>query len=295
MNANNNRRWGFYIAAIIMFVTALASLLLAETRPSAILAKEVEEIKSSTGCVELYSNTRVNTPTLRSFLRQTLFRPLYFYFTEPIVATVVTLGAIAWSLAFIFTESLTVVFSLEGFTEVQTSLFFIPLLVGIMLSAPVRIRDLRLLRRKSRLDQAIKPEDKLFGFALGAPALAFGLWMFAWTTPQAVHTHWIVPCIALAIIGFAINEFEYVLGGYLTDTYATYAASAVGSMSTIRGGLAGSFPLFAYYMYTGISTNAASSILAGVATVFCVVPFVLIRYGGAIRARSPYAQSDVRD
>ncbi|KAI5361293.1 Putative MFS transporter superfamily [Septoria linicola] len=225
------------------------------------------------------------------FLDGTIFRPLYFYLTEPIVTTVVSIGTIAWSLLFIFTESITVVFELLGFTETQTSLFFIPILIGIFLGAPVRFRDLQSMRRRRLRQEQAEPEDRLFSFALAAPALALGLWWFGWTSPQAVHIHWIVPSIALAIIGLVINELQYVLAGYLTDCCGSHAASAVGALACIRGSAATTFSLFAYFMFTGISTNAASSILASVATVFCIAPVIFIKYGAKLRRKSKRAVS----
>jgi len=55
--------------------------------------------------------------------------------------------------------------------------------------------------------------------------------------------------------------------------------------------MAAGFPLFTEAMFTGLGFGAASSLLGGVAMVLTVVPWVLIFYGGRIRARSKFAKA----
>lgn len=277
-----------------MFGVGVLSLLLRESRTSCVLQQHAKMIGKETGRKDILCKGVAQVVTFRQFVRQYLVLPVVLLTTEPIVATVAILSGIGWSLLFLFTESLSVVFQLYGFTETQTSLFFIPILIGTLGGIPIRLHDYNLLRSKSRKAETLVPEDKLLGFNIGAPALAIGLWWFAWTTPQAVHTHWIVASLALVLAGFAINEFEYVLAGYLTDCYSRYASSAVAAMSLVRSILAGVLPLFAYYMFTGISTNAASSILAAMATVFCSAPIMFGRYGATLRERSDFARTNVK-
>lgn len=276
-----------------MFFVGCMCCLTRESRTSRILQQQIKQIRKQTGRSDLSSETHAAPPTPREFVRKYLALPVVLLVTEPIVIVVTILSAIAWSLLFLFTESLSVVFSLYGFTDTQTSLFFIPILIGVFGGIPVRLHDYSLLRNKNMKGEPLKPEDKLFGFALAAPALAIGLWWFAWTTPQAVHTHWMVPTLALVLIGFAINEFEYILAGYLTDCYGAYSSSAIAAMSVVRSAFAGGLPLFTYFMFTGISTNAASSILAAMATMFCLAPVLFMRHGATLREKSSFAKHNV--
>jgi len=43
-------------------------------------------------------------------------------------------------------------------------------------------------------------------------------------------------------------------------------------------------------MFNGLGGNVAGSILAAVATLFCVTPFIFLKYGRILRERSPFAQ-----
>lgn len=47
---------------------------------------------------------------------------------------------------------------------------------------------------------------------------------------------------------------------------------------------------FTHDMYTDITANAATCILAAIGTLFCVAPYILLRYGVRIRKASPFAQ-----
>lgn len=91
-------------------------------------------------------------------------------------------------------------------------------------------------------------------------------------------------------IGFAINEFDCVLIGYLTDSYTTFASSAYASLSLLRSIASAVFPLFAHQLYATQGANYASTILAAVATLACVSPIRLIKYGKRLRHASKFAR-----
>ena len=90
-------------------------------------------------------------------------------------------------------------------------------------------------KKYRKTKRRILPESKITSFAIAAPSLAIGLWIFAWTIPPRVtHVPWPVSMIGLIMIGFSLNDFSYVLFGYATDSYGQYAASAVSAISLTR-------------------------------------------------------------
>ncbi|KAK4898336.1 hypothetical protein LTR49_027818 [Elasticomyces elasticus] len=97
--------------------------------------------------------------------------------------------------------------------------------------------------------------------------------------------------MALVFVGACMNEFDGLLQGYLADACEMYAASANAPLAVLRGILSGSFPTFAKQMFSGPRSNAAASILAAVATVFCGVSVWFWMYGEATREASPVAVS----
>ena len=129
------------------------------------------------------------------------------------------------------------------------------------------------------------------GLTIAAPALAVGLLWFSWTVPPAVlPSHWLVPTAALVLVGFAVNEMAYTLSAYLTDAYLLYAASAFCGLAFVRALVSGLMPLVAQQMYPALGANVAGSIVGGFAALFCLAPWVALRYGRVLREKSPFAR-----
>lgn len=293
-NAKSCRRWVFYIAAAVTALATLLLLFIRESRPSQLLEQRVQLVRKAVGDSSLHVRNPDHVPDLRGFVRLALTRPIRLLLTEPIVVIVSFMSAIAFGLIYLFTEALQVVYGSFGFTIEQTSLAFVPVGLGLLCGVFTRLYDQHTLVKKQRLGQKLTPEDKLTGYAIAAPLLAIGLWCFAWTVPPGVpRVHWGVSMLALIPIGFAINEIDCVLAGYLADSYTIFAASAFASLSLVRAVFSAVFPLFARQMYTDLGANYASSILAGVATIACVFPVAFLRYGRQIRRASKFARYSV--
>jgi hypothetical protein len=62
------------------------------------------------------------------------------------------------------------------------------------------------------------------------------------------------------------------------------------TLAFLRALISGIMPLFAYPMFSGLGGNVAGSILAAVAIIFCLTPFVFLRYGKTLRERSQFAR-----
>jgi MFS family permease len=261
-----------------------------ESRATKLLSQKLEQLEE-----KYHSNLEPRhnpdaVPNGRALAELVLLRPMRLAVTEPIVIMVSLLNATAWGLVYLFTESLTVVYSLYGWADTTTSLAFIAIGLGIPFSILSRLWDVRVSSQRKRQKQDLKPEDKITGFVVAAPVLAIGLWLFSWTIPPLVHTHWTISMVGLVFIGFAANEFSYTLNGYLSDSYTIYASSGLATLAFLRALVSGIMPLFAYPMFAGLGGNIAGSILAAVATLFCVTPFIFLKYGRLLRERSPFAR-----
>ncbi|RAK94073.1 MFS multidrug transporter [Aspergillus costaricaensis CBS 115574] len=284
-------RWLFYIAAMVTGILTLLLLTLNESRPSLLLAREVATLRKVTKIDTLEGLNPDKAPDLRSFVRIALFRPIRLLFTELIVFTVSIISAVAIALVYLFTEALPPIYESFGFTPKQACLPFIAIGLGLTLGLLTRCLDLRIIAHHRAQGRPLLPEDKLTGFWIGAPILAAALWLFAWTIPPAVtNLPWLVSVAALVLAGYSLNEMDYVLGGYLTDSYLSYAASGLAALSLVRALLSAALPLISAPMLDRLGANFSVSVLAAVATVFCVVPPLFSRYGRGIRARSAFAR-----
>ena len=189
-----------------------------------------------------------------------------------------TMSSVTFGLIYLFTEALPVIYTSFSFNEQQSSLAFIVVGIGIMCGLmPQKYDDWKTSKLHQQQVQ-MQPEDKLSGFYAAAPVLALSLWWFSWVIPPLVHVHWIGSLLALILIGFTLNEFDCTLTGYVTDSYTIYAASAFTCLSLLRSLVSAAFPLFSHQMFTQISANAASSILAGVAMVFCMSIYIFKKF-----------------
>jgi hypothetical protein len=76
---------------------------------------------------------------------------------------------------------------------------------------------------------------------------------------------------------------------YLVDAYTRYAASTLAANAVFRATFGAIFPLFSKYMYANLGTLGASMLVAGLATAIAPVPFLFVKFGPRIRARSKFA------
>ena len=289
-------QWVFYISAVVSGFGVIASIFMHETRPGYLLELKMKELQKMTGNRKLRIPSKKKI-TLRAFAMDSLFRPLEFLFTEPIVICCAVLMTMSFSLIYGLTEGLTVVYTEFGFDYSTTSsLAFIPLLIGLIINVLPRLYDQRVFQYQRANNIRIRSETKIRSLVTSCPSLAFGMWLFAWTIPpQVLNVHWIVSMIGLVFIGYATNDLAYVLFGYLTDSYGQYAASACAALSLSRTIMAAIFPLFTFDMYVYLGGNIATSIFASIATLFCVTPLLFIKFGRQVRRISRYAHTDRDD
>ncbi|KAJ5103441.1 hypothetical protein N7532_003970 [Penicillium argentinense] len=288
-------QWVFHIAAIVTGVVTVFLIGIRESRPSLLLVREVERVRNETKIETLTALNPDHTPDFKSFFSLALFRPIWLLFTEPIVFMVSLISAVAFAMVYLFTEALPLVYQSMGFAKDSSNLPFIAIIIGLVSGLLTRIQDYRTINYAEEHGIVLEPEHKLTGFSIGAPMLAGGLWVFAWTIPPLIgHVHWIISAISLIFIGYALNEFDSVLAGYLADSYLSFSASGFAALALLRSLLSAAFPLFASDMFNGLGSNVAASILAGIATVFCMVPPLFKLYGKQIRARSKFARHSLR-
>lgn len=227
----------------------------------------------------------------QDFLQDSMTRPARLFFTEPIVFLCAMLQAIAFALIYGMTESLIIIYTSMGLSPAAANLAFIPVLVGVVLSVVFRLGGVCTGQHSSIAgeEKLPKPESRLRSFRLTAPLLAIGLWFCAWTIPPEVHLHWSISMIGLVPIGLAANDFDTVLADYIVTTYGSYAASACAAISWATALLSAIFTVLTPVLYAKLGNNFATTVFAIVASIFCISPFVLLKYGERLRMNSPFA------
>ena len=135
---------------------------------------------------------------------------------------------------------------------------------------------------------SVPPEARLYGAMLGAPFLPIGLFIYSFT--QYGDLIWVGPVIALALITFGIFFIFESTYSYTSDCYGESSSSAIAAQGLFRNTLGAVSPLFASQFFHNVGSQYAGLILAIVGTGLCLIPFVMYRYGPALRARSNLAQ-----
>ena len=267
-----------------------------ESRPSKLLTSRVKRLRLETNNPTLACHTPDHMPDLKTFCRIVLIRPLRLLTTEPLVIMISTMSAISWGLIYLLTDSLPTIAETFPIRFPTSSLPFLALAAGILISIFPRLWVMRIIRRRTAQNKPIAPEDKIIGFSLAAPALAIGLWLFAWTIPPVIrpalmpYWHWTIPMVGLILIGFAANEMAYTLSGYLADAYTIYASSAFASLAFARALVSGLMPLFGFKLVEAAGANWAISVLAGAATLFCICPWLFVVWGRRLREESAFVK-----
>ncbi|KAK2616601.1 hypothetical protein QQS21_000424 [Conoideocrella luteorostrata] len=285
----------FYVAAGVTGLTMVLLFGIRESRPSLLLEREVAYVRKQSGNDTLKASNPDRTPDLKTFAHVALFRPVQLFFTEPIVFVVAAISAFASALIYLFTETLPPIYQSMGFSASSSCLPLLAIFFGLPLGVFSRILDHRRIVRHEEQGTLAEPEHKIFGLWIAAPMLAGGLWWFTWTIPPTItDVPWIVPTVALVLVGYAVNELDTVLAGYLADSYLSYAASGFAALSVLRSLMSAAFPMFATKLFEKLGANMACLTLAALATLFCIVPPLFTNFGKRLRTRSRFARYSLK-
>jgi len=231
----------------------------------------------------------------KALLTITLIRPLHMLATEPLVAFLSLYTGFNFAVLFCFFAAFPYVFrTVYDFNIEQSGLVFLAIGIGCLLSPPtVLICDRLFYQPQVRLSKAagrngdVAPEYRLFSAMFGSLGLPIALFWFAWTARSDVS--WASPVIAA--IPFAWGNLSIFIGAasYLIDAYmATNAASAMAANGLVRYVLGAVFPLFTLQMYQKLGVHWATSLLGFIAVALMPIPWVLFKFGKALRSRSSY-------
>lgn len=227
--------------------------------------------------------------------RSSIVQPLILLATRPNVFLQSLANAFSTALLYLFAIAFPLIYAHYAWSRQKTRLIFLFIAVGLFFSTLTRFHDRHSIRKNCLPNHRLTPEKTLFGLAIGAPALAMGLWWFAWTIPgpHVKTLSWPASALSLILVGYGINEHTTVLPRYILNPHShshfqphnnnnriiinNNATSAFAALLTLRALLSAIFPLFTTQMFGNLDTNTAASVLAAIATAFCLLPFFLIK------------------
>lgn len=272
---------------------ALMYLVLKETRGPVLLSRRAKKLTAETG---LLHKCRADDER-QSFLimvRVSLFRPMQYLISEPIVLSFTLWIGFLWGVLFICLEAVPIVFSGYGWNSEQQHLALLTIAVGGFIGYAANIHQEKLYAAKARkCGGKPPPEARLYYAAAGGILAPIGFFIFAWTGRQGISPA--APIIGLTITFASLYPIYLATFSFLADVYERYASSALAAQSFLRNTFAAFFPLFSQSMYNQLTPKYASTLLACIAALLGVVPFVLLKYGHRIRKHSRAAMALERE
>ncbi|KAF9895185.1 hypothetical protein FE257_000087 [Aspergillus nanangensis] len=276
-------RWVFWIELILYGACLpIVVLCMKETRGPVLRTKYYTSHASP-------PDNDSHNPSGWTIFTDTISRSAILLTTEPTVTSFTVWSAFAFGLVFISTQSIPIVFSgafgwpsfTDGLVQASIGIGQIIGLVACLFQNKIYTNS---AAHNPEAPSIPIPEHILhLSIPSTAIALAGGLFMYGWSTYQ---THWVVPAIALALVGYASMVIVTAVSIYITDSYAGFAASAIAAIAFGENAFAAFLPLAAKPMYVRLGYQWASSLLAFIALVLTLAPVILLWKGQTIRSRS---------
>ncbi|KAI0022808.1 MFS multidrug transporter-like protein [Xylariomycetidae sp. FL0641] len=221
----------------------------------------------------------------------TLARPLQMLATEPIVLAWALYHSFVFGVLFAFFDSYPYIFiTIYDFSAGEIDLAFLGIFIGILLAVVAFAIIDKTVYQKKKLACAPEkppPEARLYTSMMGAFGVPIALFWLAWTAGPDFH--FLAPIAAGVPFGW--GTVTLFLGGmtYLLDTYgAMYGASAIAANGLCRYTFGAAFPMFTVQMYEKLGIGWAASLLAFIGLAMLPIPFVLYKFGPALRAKSTF-------
>lgn len=256
-----------------------------------LLQRKAAHLRHSTGNWALHAKSDEEELTGRTIVEKHLALPLRMLVTEPIIACLALYNAFVYGLLYLLFEAFPVEFQENrGWTPVQSSLPFLAVLVGVVISGGIQAAYQPIFWKKldTAHEQGFKndPEARLPPMILGAVLFCASLFWFGGGSGADKSP-------AICIVGAGCLGAGFILifqnaVNYLIDAFTVHAASAQAANTFLRSLAGAGFPLFATPMFRGLGVNVASYILGGVAALMIPMPIIFYVFGSKLRGASRY-------
>ncbi|VVT58120.1 uncharacterized protein SAPINGB_P006047 [Magnusiomyces paraingens] len=284
-------RWTFWFLCIISgFLLLVISFLLPETNHATILHRRAQRLRNLTGNQAIRSPYEVQEKQpFWEFIKETLWRPIFIAFFEPIVLALNIYIAFIYIILNSWFESLPIVFNeFYHFTTIEGGLVYIAVLVGGYLGGICYLFFI------NRIIKSEHPaiEKFLIPAMVGSFFLPTALFIFSWGSSS--HSHWIAPVISIAIFTFGALFIFQSTFAYLGRGFYRFLASVFAGNCLMRSVFASIFPIFTPPMYNNLAIKDypvawGGTIWACIGVIMIAIPFTIYHFGVQLRGRSKYA------
>lgn len=136
-------------------------------------------------------------------------------------------------------------------------------------------------KHRKKANKALQPEDCLWPLVPAAFLIPIGLFWYGWSL-QA-HSFCLIPLLGTAVFGMGVIATFMPVQMYLVSAFTVHSASALAAGNVLRSIVGAVLPLAGQGMYAALGSGWGNSLLAFIALVLTLVPFLLIHYGKRLR------------
>ncbi|KAK0748508.1 major facilitator superfamily domain-containing protein [Apiosordaria backusii] len=283
-------RWAFWIGLIYAGCTLIPLFFLPETYGPILLKRRAQEIRRHDPKARVVALHELEKKSFKELTTVVLYRPIKMLFTEPIVNTSCAYLALCYAIFYMCFEAFPLIFiGVYGLSPGECGLTYLAIGAGCLLALPIFFVYDSILRSAMAKNKPWTRQEEYRRLPLaciGGPMFVVSLFWLGWTAREGVP--FFVPMLAGVPFGVGFMCIFQALLNYLTDAYSIYAASANAAASTSRSLLATVLPLATLPMFEKLGISGACSLLGGVSTLMCVIPFVFLWQGDRIRGNSKF-------
>lgn len=221
--AEKGWRWNFWFVTIVAgFFTLVCFVVMRETSAVVILGRKAKRLRRETGNGEFRSKLDKGLSTKELFL-YSIVRPTKMLTRSAICFSMSLYVGLTYAYLYILFTTFTSVYSTQyGWHGVTLGLSFLGIGIGSLIGLVVVTHfGNKVPLRHMKLGD-FKPEHRLYIMAQGSLALPVGLFWYGWAVEA--KTHYIVPMIGTAFIGFGmmlnfVSLDEILDFWHATDSY----------------------------------------------------------------------------
>ena len=287
-------RWTEWITLILSGgVLACVVLFQPETYAPILLKWKASHLRALTNDDRYRGAIEIREETFLVRLRRALYRPFLLTFREPIIILLALYLTVVYIILFTFLDGYTYIFTeTYGFTQGITGLSFLGIAIGFCLASclvPLIYKWAKrdLAKVKSEGGSRLPPEFRLWFAMFGAPAIPISVFWMGWTAYPSV-SYW-SPLGASVLFGYGILCVFISSYQYIIDSYESYSASALVSITLIRYVTAGGMVEVGIPFYENLGVHWTLTILGAISALCVPLPYLFYIYGPKIRKRSRYA------
>lgn len=232
-------RWTEWITLIISgLILFNVAVFQPETYAPILLKWKAAKLRQLTGDERYQAEVEIQDVSFPKRLGRALYRPFLLTFSEPIIVLIALYLTVIYIILFTFLNGYAFVFTeTYGFSEGITGLSFIGIGIGLCFASLLvplvymwAKRDLA--RIKEQGGDRLPPEFRLWFAMFGAPAIPISMFWMGWTAYPSI-SYW-SPLAASVLFGYGILCVFISSYQYIIDSYESYAASALASVTLIR-------------------------------------------------------------